>query len=103
MAVSVCPGDRVQAPVEVVWELLMHPAKYGQFLDLTVERIEPDGPAAPGQKFVGWTRELCRRWRIDGEIVEVDPGRHQILFRMALPFGIVGDNRLVCTPIGARS
>ena len=26
MGVNVCPADRVQAPVEVVWELLMHPA-----------------------------------------------------------------------------
>jgi hypothetical protein len=51
MAVNVCPADQVQAPVELVWELLMHPAGYGRFLDLTVERVEPDGPAAAGQRF----------------------------------------------------
>ena len=37
MAVSVCPVDRVQAPVEVVCELLMHPTgiteKPSQLLD----------------------------------------------------------------------
>ncbi len=29
MVVSVCPADRVHAPVEIVWELLMLPAGYG--------------------------------------------------------------------------
>jgi len=99
MALNVCPADRVRAPVERVWELLMQPAGYGRFWDLTVERVEPEGPAAAGQKFVGWTRALGRRWRIDGEIQEVDTERHQILFRMSLPFGVVGDNQIVCTPI----
>ena len=103
MAVNVCPADRVQAPVELVWELLMHPAGNGRFLDLTVERVEPEGPATAGQRFAGWTRALCRRWRIEGEALEVDAPRHQIRFRMSLPLGIVGDNRIVCTPIDTRS
>ena len=103
MAVSVCPADRVHAPVELVWELLMHPAGYGRFLDLTVDRVEPAGPPAAGQRFAGWTRALHRRWRIDGEVLEVDAERHQIRFRTSLPFGVVGDNRIVCTPIDDRS
>jgi hypothetical protein len=103
MAVTVCPADTVQAPLELVWELLMHPAGYGGFLDLTVERVEPDGPAAPGQRFAGWSRELCRRWRLGGEVMEVDVERHQIRFRIDLPFGIVGDNRIICVPIDAGS
>src|SRR5262245_38422270 len=103
MAVNVCPADRVEAPVEVVWEMLMHPAGYGEFLDLTVERVEPAGPAAPGQRFAGWTRALCRRWRIEGEVVGGDADRHQIQFRTSLPLGIVGDNRISCTPVDAGS
>ena len=81
----------------------MLPAGYGRFLDLTVERVEPDGPAAAGQKFAGWTRALCRRWRIDGEVLEVDAERHHVRFRTSLPLGLVGDNRIVCTPIDDRS
>ncbi len=50
MAVIVCPADRVQAPVELVWELLMHPAGYGRFWDLTVERVEPEGPAVADRR-----------------------------------------------------
>ena len=99
MTVKVCPADQVQAPAEVVWNLLMQPNGYGRFWDLTIERVEPDGPAAVGQKFVGWTKELCRRWNVAGEVLEVDAERHQIRFRTALPFGLVGDNRISCAPI----
>ena len=78
MLVTKAPADTVRAAVERVWELLMQPAGYGRFRNVTVERVEPDGPAAVGQKFVGWTRALCRRWRIDSEIQEVDAQRHYI-------------------------
>jgi hypothetical protein len=103
MAVNVCPADRVQAPVEVVWELLAQPAGYGGFLDLTVERVEPAGRAAPGQMFAGWTRALCRRWQVEGEVLEADAERHLIRFRMSLPLGIVGDNHISCVRIDAES
>jgi hypothetical protein len=101
MSVNVCPADRVQAPVEIVWDLLMHPTEYGQFWDMTVERVEPEGPASVGQRI--FASLLCRRLRIDGEVLEVDPVRHAIRFRMTLPFGLVGDNRISCSPIDAGS
>jgi uncharacterized protein YndB with AHSA1/START domain len=103
MTLNVCPADTVHVPIERVWELLMQPAGYGRFWDLTVERVEPEGLAVVGQKFVGWSRALCRRWRIDGEIQEVDAERHHILFRMSLPFGVVGNNRIVCAWIDEQS
>jgi hypothetical protein len=103
MTINACPADTVQAPAEVVWELLVRPAGYGRFWDLTVERVEPQGLAVPGQRFAGWTRALCRRWQIAGEVLEVDAMRRQIRFRMSLPLGIVGDNRIVCAPIDERS
>ena len=99
MILSVCPADTVLAPVERVWELLMQPADYGRFWDLTVERVEPEGPAVVGQKFVGWSRALCRRWQINGEIREVDAQHHQILFRMSLPLRLVSSNRIMCARI----
>jgi Polyketide cyclase / dehydrase and lipid transport len=101
LVVSVCPADRVNAPVEAVWDLLMHPAGYGRFWDLTIGRVEPDGPAQPGQKFGGW--KLFKQLRIAGEVLEVDAEHHQIRFRTTFPLGIVGDNRISCTAIDAGS
>jgi hypothetical protein len=103
MSVNVCPADKVHAPVEVIWELLMQPAGYGNFWDMTIERVEPEGPAAVGQKLMGWTRATCRRWQFAGEIMEVDAVRHQIQFRMSLPLGLISDNRIVCTPLDERN
>lgn len=103
MALNVCPADTVHAPVERVWELLMQPAGYGRFWDLTVERVEPAGPAAVGQRFFGSSRGLGRRWQVDGEIQEVDAQRHHILFRMSFPFGVVGNNRIMCARIDEQS
>ena len=101
MAVNVCPSDRVQAPVEIVWDLLMHPAGYGGFWQVTVDRVEPEWPAAVGQRF--FASMLCRRLRIDGEILEVDAARHSIRFHTTMPFGLIGDNRIACSPIDASS
>jgi hypothetical protein len=103
MTLNVCPADTVQAPVDQVWDLLMEPTGYGRFWDLTVERVEPEGFARVGQKIIGWTKALGKRWRIVGDIHEVDPVRHHILFRMSLPLGLVSDNRIMCAPIDARS
>jgi hypothetical protein len=81
----------------------MQPAGYGRFWDLTVEHIEPEGPAVAGQRFCGWSQALCKRWRIAGEVEEVDAQRHHIQFRMTLPLGVVSINRIMCTPIDERS
>lgn len=81
----------------------MQPAGYGRFWELTVVRIEPEGPAAGGQKFVGWTRLLFWRLRLEGEIQELDTERRQILFRMSLPFGLTSSNRITCGRIDERS
>jgi hypothetical protein len=101
MTLNVCPADTVHAPVERVWDLLMQPAGYGRFWEFTVERVEPEGPAMVGQKFVGWTKPLCRRWRwrLNGEIQELDAERHHILFHMSLPFGLISSNRIMCARI----
>lgn len=79
----------------------MHPAGYGGFWDMKVERVDPEGPAAVGQRLFAST--LCGRLRIDGEILEVDHVRHAIRFLTHLPFGLVGDNRISCSPIDAGS
>jgi hypothetical protein len=101
MGVNVCPTDRVQAPAEVVWELLMNPAGYGGFWQMKIDRVEPEGPAAVGQRVSAW---LLRPWlRIEGEIMEVDAARHAIRFHMRMPFGMVGDERISCTPIDVGS
>ncbi len=100
---NVCPAAIVQAPVERVWALLADPAGYDRWWDAHTERIDPPGPAQAGQTLHGWSRALGQRWPVTATIELVDPERHQIRFRTALPLGIEGLNQITCAPLDARS
>ena len=41
-----CPTALVEAPIDVVWGLLMNTAGWGKFYDLKVLSVDPPGPAA---------------------------------------------------------
>jgi hypothetical protein len=101
MTLNVCPADEVRAPIDIVSTLLTTTAAYGSLWDLTVDHIAPPGRAVAGQRIDGWARAFCRRWRVSGQIVDVDTANHTIQFRMTLPLGVVSDNRISCTPLDA--
>jgi uncharacterized protein YndB with AHSA1/START domain len=103
MVVSVCPADIVAAPVEDVWELLKQPSRYGEWWDVRLERIEPEGPAAPGQVVNATSGALGRRWDVMFVIKTVNPARHQIQFDVTLPLGITDHVTITCTPVDAGS
>jgi hypothetical protein len=103
MSMSVCPVARIAAPIERVWAILVEPAGYSQWTDGTVEMVEPPGPAQPGQMFTVSAPALGRRWWVRFAIDRVDVARHQIAFRVTLPFGVVEHSTVTCTPLDERS
>ena len=103
MVVSVCPADIVAAPVEDVWELLNQPSHYDEWWDARLERIEPEGPAIPGQTVYATSSGLGKRWDVRFVVKTVNPARHQIQFDVTLPLGIVDHVTITCTPIDAGS
>jgi carbon monoxide dehydrogenase subunit G len=103
MGLSVCPVAAIAAPVERIWALLADPAQYGQWIDGTVDVVEPAGPAQPGQVLTVTTSALGRRWRVRIAIEDVDADRHQIRFQVKLPFGVLEDSTITCTPLAERS
>jgi carbon monoxide dehydrogenase subunit G len=100
---SVCPIATITAPVERVWALLADPSSYGRWIDGAVESLEPPGPARPGQVVIVAAPALGRRWRVRIAIQQVDAARHQIQFHVRLPFGVVEDSQITCTPLDERS
>jgi hypothetical protein len=46
---------------------------------------------------------LGLRWRIDGQIQEVDAQCHEILFHVSLPWGLLSSNRIMCARIDDHS
>ena len=103
MTVSVCPAATVAAPIEAVWAVLGDPAYYDEWWDAEMERIEPPGPAAPGQIVYATSRALGRRWRVETHVLGIDRQRHSIDLRTSLPLGIVVRNHLLCDALDPRT
>jgi hypothetical protein len=103
VSLSVCPIATIAAPVERVWTLLEDPARYGKWIDGTVESIGPPGSAQRGQILTIATSALGRRWRVSIAIECVDAARHQLGFHVKLPFGVLEDSTITCTPLDERS
>ena len=66
-------------------------------------RIDPEGPAAPGQTVHAWTSALGRRWAVSLQIEAVAPEGHQIRLRTQLPLGVSVVNQISCTALGPSS
>jgi hypothetical protein len=83
-----CPTEVVNAPIEVVWNLLTNPAGWGGFFDLRVVGVEPAGQAQVGQRVRGetWSRSL--HLKVGFKFTEIDAERHRLVFDVELPFGI---------------
>jgi uncharacterized protein YndB with AHSA1/START domain len=103
MGFNVCPVAVVAAPVESVWELLSEPTLYDQWWDARTERIVPEGPAAPGQVVYAKTSAFGRTWDVTLRVEAVDPAKHQVRLRVALPLGVVNHATISATPIDATS
>ncbi len=103
-AISTCPAANVAVPVEDVWALLMHPARYDdKWWDIHIEQIVPEGSATAGQVIKASGRAMGIRARVNLAIEAVDPDKHQIRFTVHFPFGIVSDNTITCTPIDEQT
>ena len=55
MAYLSCPSVIINAPVEIVWTILMCPEKSTDVFDLRIVLLEPPGPAVVGQIISGET------------------------------------------------
>jgi hypothetical protein len=103
MSLSICPAANVAAPIEVVWDLLNTPAKYGEWADAKVEFVVPPGRLAPGQIILLAAPALGRNWQVRFDVETVDPERHEIQLHVHLPLGMRLEEHLSTTSIGARS
>lgn len=100
MAVETCPADVVNASVDKVWSLLAQPSEYDRWWEAHTARIDPDGPASPGQTVHAGAKGLGKRWTFTLQVEAVAPEKHQIRFRTMLPLGISGINQITCTALG---
>lgn len=103
MGFTVCPATIVAAPVEVVWEHLVHWERYAEWADVQVARSEPAGPATAGQTISFTGKALGRTWHFLFKVEAVNHERHQLDLHVFFPFGLQEKPHIACTPIGATT
>jgi hypothetical protein len=103
MGLTVCPAAIVAAPVEVVWENLVHWERYCEWADVQAERIEPEGPATVGQTISFTGKALGRTWHFLFKVEEVKPQRHQLGLHAFFPLGLQEKAHIACSPIDATT
>jgi hypothetical protein len=103
MGLSVCPAAMVAAPIEMVWELVINPSRWGEWADVETVRIVPEGLASPGQMIYVTSSALGRTWHVSFKIEQVNPDKHQFRSLVTLPLGMRLYEDIICTSIHAGS
>jgi Polyketide cyclase / dehydrase and lipid transport len=94
-----CPTALVNAPVELVWSLLMAPGGWGNVFDIRVLTVDPPGRAVVGQLVHGETGPRILHLRLTFRMVEIDPQHHGLWLDVDLPFGIAVRENIRCTSL----
>jgi|ERR1700678_2778052 hypothetical protein len=93
-----CPTAIVEAPIEVVWNLLLNTAEWGKFYDVRVLSVDPPGPATAGQRLIGNPGPRFLPLRLVFDFTEVDALNHRLGIDGRLPFGIrVRENMMIAS------
>src|SRR5580692_6343777 len=101
LAHASCPSTVVSAPIEIVWALLTDPARWGDFFDVRITRVEPAGSAVIGQRFYGESGPRFLHIGLKFEYTEVNESQHRLGLNVQLPFGITVCEDLNCIPISS--
>lgn len=99
--VNVCPSAVTPASPDSVWRVLTAPERFGEWTDATFLDSRPPGPAQAGQTIRLEAPSFGRRWPLTIEVVDMDPQRRWINFRVNLPLGVVNEEHITLTPTGA--
>jgi polyketide cyclase/dehydrase/lipid transport protein len=97
LIVNVCPAAVTRASPERVWEVVTDTERLGDWADATVVKVEPPGPAQPGQVVSLTSRGFGRVWPVTIEVGNMDAGHRWIDFLARLPLGIDNHEHLTLT------
>ena len=83
MAYLSCPSVIINAPVEIVWTILMCPEKSTDVFDLRIVSLEPPGPAVVGQIISGETGPRVWHLTIKLRFVKIDAVKARLRSKLA--------------------
>ena len=91
----------VSAPIEIVWSLLTDPARWVDFFDVRITRVEPAGSAVVGQRFYGESGPSFLHIGLKFEYTNVNVAQDKLGLNVQLPFGIAVREDLDCIPLSS--
>ena len=97
-----CPTEVVEAPIEVVWDLLVRPKGWGDFYDIRILAVEPAGRAVAGQRIAAETGPSFLHLKVSFELVSIDEANHRVAIRVRLPLGLSVFEDMDCVRISAN-
>jgi hypothetical protein len=100
MAYASCPTSIVDAPLEIVWTLLMRPERWGDFYDVRVASVEPPGSAVVGQTVFAQSGPRFLQLKLEFRFTKIDAANHELGIDVQLPFGINVREDLNCVSLG---
>jgi hypothetical protein len=95
-----CPTGVVNAPVELVWALLMRPEGWGDFYKVRVTAIDPAGPAVVGQTVFAESGPRFLHLRLQFQFTRIDALNYRLVLDVRFPFGISVREDLTCVLLG---
>ena len=95
-----CPTSIVNAPVDLVWALLTHPERWGDFWDVRVTAVDPAGPAVLGQMVFAESGPEFLHLKLRFRFTKIDGLNYQLGLDARFPLGITVREDLTCVPMG---
>ena len=97
-----CPTGVVNAPVEIVWRLLMHPEGWGDFYNVRITVADPAGLAVVGQTVFAESGPEFLHLKLQFRFTEIDALNYKLGFDARFPFGVTVREDMSCIPLGQQ-
>jgi hypothetical protein len=103
MGYASCPTDVVNAPIDIVWSLLTHPAAWGDFFDVRAVSVDPPGSTAVGQRVHAKSGPRLLSLGLTFECTDIDAAQHRLGLNVHLPLGINVREDLECISLDSTT
>jgi len=93
MRILACPIAIIEAPIEVVHNLL-ELSNFGRWIDGTVIDVKPEGKMIVGQQAIITAKAFMVTWKVHIRVVGIDAKHNTISYDVFSPFGIKNEEIL---------
>jgi hypothetical protein len=97
-----CPTSIVNAPVELVWQLLINPEGWGDFYDVRITAVDPAGTAVVGQTVFAESGPQFLHLKLQFRFTEIDALNYKLGLDARFPLGVTVREDLTCVPLGQK-